>query len=527
MIHFYTPYSSLHVIRIAILSLIAITLWTGSPARAATIRPDGLLNVNGQTVYPLGLVELGTYKYPDWNDRIRKSKANMVWDIEIAYADTMPKCSAVVDSAEATGYYLILGSGDTWNWDNPNTPQLEVDQRMYETTELAQLLSCANSPKVIGFANRDEPGWVISRNMVGDIDYAHVYDTYDQLHDAVSNTFVAMNHAPAHLSMNLDLWKQEIISYRDATDAVMFACYPYPAGPGTCTEYNVLGYPECKMDRLAIAADLFRMELNKPGQPIWMIIQAHKSIPLKEARWEAYTSFIHGATGIFWSGWTWDHPQGGGPQNWPVIQQVIQEMAELHPFFIVNEVSGVQTNNPNVEARGKRQNNKKCAVVAAARNGFVGSAQIYLPGSGNKKITVAYESRFIYASSGWITDSFNGYQGHVYRYTSSGNEIIGPSDHVSAVEPEGFTMHISPNPSQGQTRTFFTLPHEGAVIFKVYDAAGRKVAVAGSGNYTAGKHEIVWNGQDHEGSPVSPGIYFIRAETAQGTTATAKVLIQR
>ncbi|HET9887743.1 MAG TPA: T9SS type A sorting domain-containing protein, partial [bacterium] len=351
--------------------------------------------------------------------------------------------------------------------------------------------------------------------------------TYDQIHDAVTNTFVAMNHAPAHLSMDLDQWKQDIISYRDATDAVMFACYPYPPGPGTCTEYNVLGYPECKMDRLPISADVFRMELNKPGQPIWMIIQAHKSIPLKEARWEAYTSFIHGATGIFWAGWTWDHPQGGGPQNWPVIKQVIQEMAELHPFFIMNEISGIQTNNPNVEARGKRQNNKKCAVVAAARNGFVGPAQIYLPGSGNKKITVAYESRFIYASNGWISDSFNGYQGHVYRYTSSGNEIIGPSDHVSALAPEEFTIQVSPNPSRGQTRTFFTLPQEGAVIFTVYDAAGRKVALAGSGNYTAGKHEIVWNGQNHEGTPVPSGLYFIRGQTTDGKTTTAKVLIQR
>jgi hypothetical protein len=361
--------------------------------------------------------------------------------------------------------------------------------------------------------------------VIGDIDYAHVYDTYDQIHEAVANTFVVMNHAPAHLSGDLDLWKQELISYRDATDAVMFACYPYPAGPGTCTEVNVLGYPECKMDRLAIAADLFRMELNKPGQPIWMIVQAHKSIPLKEARWEAYASFIHGATGIFWCGWTWTHPQGGGAANWPVIQQVIQEMATLHPFFIKNEISGVQTNNPDVEARGKRQTNSKCVVVAAARNGFVGNAQIYLPGSGNRKVTLPFEGRSIYASNGWITDSFNGYEGHVYRYNGSGNTIIATPE--TRVEPEDFTIRITPNPSPGQTRTFFSLPQDGAVIFTVYDAAGRKVAVAGSGNFTAGKHEIVWNGRDHQGAAVSPGLYFIRGQTTSGTTATAKVLIQR
>ena len=527
----YNPVSlfSLRSIFLASISSIAAIAFfaAGSSAHAATIRPDGLLNVNGATVYPLGLVELGTYKYPDWNDRIRRSKANVVWDIEIAYADTTPSCAAVIDSAETTGYYLILGSGDTFLWDNLNTPEYEVDKLMYETSEFAQLLSCANSPKVIGFANRDEPGWVISRNIVGDIDMPHVFDTYDQIHDAVSNTFVAMNHAPAHLSLDLELWKQEIISYRDATDAVMFACYPYPAGPGTCGEVNVLGYPDCKMDRLAIAADLFRMELNKPGQPLWMIIQAHKNIPLKEARWEAYSSFIHGATGIFWAGWTWVHPLGGGAENWPVIQQVIQEMATLHPYFIKTEISGTLTNNPDVEVRGKRMSNTKCIAIAAARNGFVGAAQIFLPGAGNRKVTLPFEGRQMYASNGWITDTFNGYEGHVYRYTANSQAMPG-LDHVSVEEPEGFTIRVTPNPSRGSTRASFVIPQEGPVLFTVYDAAGRKVAVVGSGgNYTAGRHEVVWNGHDHQGMPVSPGLYFLRGQTTQGETATAKVLIQR
>ena len=529
MTPFYNRFSDSSLrVRTVVLSIAAIALCSAgdSAQGATTIRTDGLLNINGSTVYPLGLVELGTYKYPDWNDRIRKSKANMVWDIEISYADTIPACSAVMDSAAATGYYLILGSGDTWNWDNPNTPQYEVDKNMYEPSELTKLLACANSPRVVGFANRDEPGWCISRDVVGDIDVPHVFDTYDQIHSAVSQTIVAMNHAPAHLSLDLDQWKQDIISYQDATDVVMFACYPYPAGPGTCTEYNVLGYPECKMDRLAIAADLFRMELNKPGQPLWMIIQAHKNIPLKESRWEAYTSFIHGATGIFWGGWTWDHALGGGPQNWPVIQQVIQEMAVLHPFFIKNEMTQLQTTNPNVEVRGKRLTNMKCAVVAAARNDFTGAVQIFLPGAANRKVTLPFEGRSMYASNGWITDTFHGYEGHVYRYTSNSGSMTGAGDAVTGT-PEAFTIQISPNPSHGQTRTSFALPQEGSVIFTVYDTAGRKVAVAGSGNFPAGRHEIVWNGLDHEGMPVSPGLYFIRGQTTQGATATAKVLIQK
>ena len=52
----------------------------------------------------------------------------------------------------------------------------------------------------------------------------------------------------------------------------------------TCTYYNVVGWPECAIDRLPIGSDMFVDELNEPGQPLWMIIQAHKAIPLKESR---------------------------------------------------------------------------------------------------------------------------------------------------------------------------------------------------------------------------------------------------
>jgi len=513
--------------RIALLSFTALAFClAGSPpsTEAATIREDGLLDVNGQPLYPLGLIELGTYKYPDWNNRIRKSKANVVWDIEIAYADTTPSCAAVVDSAESTGYYLILGAGDTWNWDNLNTPQYEVDKMMYEASEFSDLLACAYSTHVIGYVNRDEPGWCISRDVVGDIDAPHVMDTYDQIHSAVPSTFVAMNHAPAHLSGDVDEWKADIISFRDATDVMMFACYPYPAGPGTCTEYNVLGFPDCKMDRLPIAADVFKTELNKPGQPLWMILQSHKNIPLKEARWEAYTSVIHGATGILWGGWTWDHALGGGEENWPVIEQVIGEMAALHPFLIKNELGGVLTSTPDVEIRGKRLNNQKCAVFTATRNNFTGTAQIFLPGSGNSRVNITHENRHLFASNNWITDTFNGYEGHVYRYTSNTATPSGVDNLPGAVAE--FTVSISPNPSRGETRAQFALPQEAAVLFTVYDAAGRKVALAGSGKYEAGRHEVLWSGRDLQGMAVAPGLYFIRGQTSRGETATAKVLIQ-
>jgi hypothetical protein len=500
----------------------------GAPAsHASSIRSDGLLLVNGKAIYPIGLVELGADRYPDWNDRIRRSKANIVWDIELAYKNAAPTCSAILDSAETTGYALLLGSGDTWNWDDPDTPEWEVDQDMYEAPELDQLLDClGNSPYVAGFANRDEPGWCIAREMVGDIDFPHVEETYSQIRTSVPNTVVAMNHAPTHLSGDIELWKDEIISFRDATDAVQFACYPYPAGPGTCSEWNVLGYPECKMDRLAIAADIFRLELNKPGQPLWMIVQAFKNIPLKEARWEAYASIIHGAKGIFWAGWNWTHILGNGDENWPVIRQVMQEMSYFHPFLVKHDVSGIVTTNPDVEAAGKRVPTGKTAVFAISRNGFSGSVSIYLPGAGNGRVVLPHENnRTIYAQNNWITDTFDGYEGHAYRYnTIYVSDAVGAGTMTSGIDR--FSVQAAPNPSFGPTRASFALPAEASVTLTVYDAAGRKVAVAGSGTYPAGRHEVTWNGRDAGGNVVAPGLYFVRGETTRGEMATAKVIIR-
>jgi hypothetical protein len=502
-----------------------------SPAQAGTsLLPDGLLLVDGKVMYPIGLIEIGSDKYSDWNDRIRRSKANFVWDIDRAYLNDAPTCAALVDSAEATGYALLIGSGDTWNWDDPDTPELEVDRYMYEPDELSELLSCVgSSPSVAAFANRDEPGWVISRDMVGDIDAPHVHETYAQLHGAIPNAIVAMNHAPTHLSGDLQAWKDEVISFRDATDVTMFASYPYPAGLGTCTAWNVLGYPECPMDRLAVGADIFRLELNKPGQPLWMIIQAFKNIPLKEARWEAYASIIHGAKGIFWAGWNWTHVLGGGEQNWPVIEQVIQEIASFHPFLVANDVSGIVTDNPNVEACAKRLSNRKTAVFAISRNAFAGDAAIFLPGVRNGRVFLPHEgNRAIDAQDGWIVDHFEAYEGHAYHYTAS--EVVqdqATDAEVSVSSIDRFSVQASPNPSSGPTRAQFALPHDASVTLTVYDASGRKVAVAGSGTFTSGRHDLHWNGLDARGHAVAPGLYFIRGETTRGESATAKVLIRR
>lgn len=494
-----------------------------------TIRADGLLDVDGEAMFPIGLIELGTYAYPDWKERIEASGANLIWDIEIAYADTAPGCAEVMQAAADGDFYLMIGSGDTWNWDDLSTPELEVDQMMYETVELEALLDCASEhpDRILGFVNRDEPVWTISRNQIGDIDKAHIHDTYDQIHDRVSGTVLGMNFAPAHLSSDLDTWKADITSYTSATDIMMFAAYPYPPGPGTCGPYNILGYPDCPMDRLVLGADIFLSELNGVSQPLWMVIQAHKNIPLKEARWEAWASVVHGATGILWAGWVWTHALGGGAVTWPVTEQVMSEVSALQPWLTGVDFPGVYCDEPDVDVRAL-EHNDIVIVVAISRNGFSGPATIVLPGVDRRRVPVLNEGRRVPVTAGTITDNFDGYEAHVYRYNGR-LAAVGPALPVGVpvVEPEArpFALTAFPNPSPGSVRVRFDVARELTTVFNVYDAAGRHVATLGRSSWKAGIGEVHWNGRNVSGRPVTPGAYFIRGRTSDGEAATARVMI--
>jgi hypothetical protein len=81
-----------------------------------------------------------------------------------------------------------------------------------------------------------------------------------------------------------------------------------------------------------------------------------------------------------------------------------------------------------------------------------------------------------------------------------------------------------PNPSEGQTTMRFDIPVPGPVSLKIFDIAGRVIAVLADGMCPAGCHSLVWTGEDESGGSVSPGIYFVRME-AMSFTCTRKVIL--
>lgn len=76
--------------------------------------------------------------------------------------------------------------------------------------------------------------------------------------------------------------------------------------------------------------------------------------------------------------------------------------------------------------------------------------------------------------------------------------------------PERLSLSMSPNPSTGDTRISFTLPHASSVRVDVIDVSGRRIRALANGRMVAGRHSLSWDGRDDSGRPAGSGIYFVR-----------------
>lgn len=113
-----------------------------------------------------------------------------------------------------------------------------------------------------------------------------------------------------------------------------------------------------------------------------------------------------------------------------------------------------------------------------------------------------------------------------------GQAVEGPSVRVLP-EDEGAraTARLSARVDQRSLeRTVLVLDTSGSVgraRVRVFDVRGRLVAEPfDEDEVEAGHHEIAWNRRDLAGMPVASGVYFVRLETAVGSS-TGKVVVVR
>jgi hypothetical protein len=85
---------------------------------------------------------------------------------------------------------------------------------------------------------------------------------------------------------------------------------------------------------------------------------------------------------------------------------------------------------------------------------------------------------------------------------------------------------VSPNPFRGTTTLSFTAPATAPATLEIYSASGRLVRRLDAPTARDGAGEVVWDGTDTGGSPVSSGVYFARLACGHEVDE-AKVMLLR
>ena len=95
------------------------------------------------------------------------------------------------------------------------------------------------------------------------------------------------------------------------------------------------------------------------------------------------------------------------------------------------------------------------------------------------------------------------------------------------ITPDGMSLFPSyPNPLTSETVIPFSSKSEAHVSLAIYDLYGREVLALINARLLQGQHEVRWNGVDHNGLAVPPGLYFVLLKS--GTeTMTRKIVVKR
>jgi flagellar hook assembly protein FlgD len=87
-------------------------------------------------------------------------------------------------------------------------------------------------------------------------------------------------------------------------------------------------------------------------------------------------------------------------------------------------------------------------------------------------------------------------------------------------------MRPQPNPFTNQTQFEFVVSERQHVDLSVYDVHDHLVTTLTSGMFSQGRHAAVWSGNEADGGPVAPRIYFAMIK-AGSVRSTQRVILSR
>ncbi len=104
--------------------------------------------------------------------------------------------------------------------------------------------------------------------------------------------------------------------------------------------------------------------------------------------------------------------------------------------------------------------------------------------------------------------------------------LRGQSLELAPVEPSSRIEAAWPNPFNPHCTLRFNLAKAGPARVELLDLAGRRVRILAERGFTAGSHELIWNGRDEAGRPAATGVYFVRLLSAEGLDSHKLVLLR-
>jgi hypothetical protein len=111
----------------------------------------------------------------------------------------------------------------------------------------------------------------------------------------------------------------------------------------------------------------------------------------------------------------------------------------------------------------------------------------------------------------------------VYRQVNCGG---GVGDDLTTSNQPAWLFRPQPNPFCSEMQiSFFVADHE-RVDLSVVDVRGRHVATLASGTFAPGLHRAAWSGRAADGTPASPGIYFVTMDVGS-IRRTERVVLSR
>jgi flagellar hook assembly protein FlgD len=88
-------------------------------------------------------------------------------------------------------------------------------------------------------------------------------------------------------------------------------------------------------------------------------------------------------------------------------------------------------------------------------------------------------------------------------------------------------VDVYPNPFNPKAMVAFELERQATVSLRIYDLAGRLVrTLETERSFTAGRHEVSWNGTDAAGRTVASGVYILHVGDGQSRVTKRMTLLK-